>query len=346
MQNGTVFQRGSTWTYQYRLNGKFKTKGGFPTEAEAKDALQTALADTKRGAIAPSDVQQLRYEDIRDSYLRDHPANPSQTSKVKNLDDFFCGMRVTAITSDVIRDFIEDRREDDDLSDPTIRRLLVPLRAMFNQAKKENKLRLNDVPHFPMPKDSEPAGQRIEPKEFAKILSHLPKNLHSFFTFMYATGCRLGALQKITWDMVNKECDEINLPGTITKTKKPLTIVLAGPMLKPIQAMLKKMFRDDEKPVFDSTNYRTEWSRAVAKARLGTFDEETRRRDGVRIHDCRCSAAINLIDAGVDPDIVMKIGGWKSQNMLSRYNVTDTKRIRAAMEQGGKFVEAQIKSAK
>jgi hypothetical protein len=30
----------------------------------------------------------------------------------------------------------------------------------------------------------------------------------------------------------------------------------------------------------------------------------------VRIHDCRCSAAINLLAAGVDEGTVLKIGGW------------------------------------
>jgi hypothetical protein len=34
----------------------------------------------------------------------------------------------------------------------------------------------------------------------------------------------------------------------------------------------------------------------------------------------------------------MKIGGWKTKAMFSRYNVMDTKRIRQAMEQGGDYV--------
>jgi hypothetical protein len=38
----------------------------------------------------------------------------------------------------------------------------------------------------------------------------------------------------------------------------------------------------------------------------------------------RCSAAINLVDAGVPEDIVMKIGGWKTKAMFSRYNVMNS----------------------
>ncbi len=316
--------------------------------------VERFLADTKRGAVAPSDVQQLRYEDMRDSYLRDRPANPSQTSKLKKLDEFFGGMRVTAITSDVIRDFIEERREEDDLSDPSIRRLLVIPRAMFNQAKKENKLRLSDVPYFPMPADSEPAGRYIEPGQFMEILKHLPQNLHEFFTFMYGTGCRLGALQRIEWDMVkNDQCDVLMLPGKITKNRKALTVVLDHDLLTPIAKTLAKFkreykkehFREPEGVVFDSTNYRTAWSRAVAKAKLGTFEKDTRRRTGVRIHDCRCSAAINLLDAGVNEGLVLQIGGWKTRAMLDRYNRPDINRIRAAMQQGSAYVKEKLQAA-
>src|SRR6266849_8533899 len=163
---------------------------------------------------------------------------------------------------------------------------------------------------------------------------------------MYATGCRLGAAQKIIWEMVNADCDVLSLPGSITKTKKPLLIVLDGPVLAPIASLLRKQFRQTDKPIFSSVNYRPECSKAVAKAGLGTWNTKTRTRTGVRIHDCRCRAAINLLDAGVDEGTVLKIGGWKTRAMLDRYNVQTEKRIRAAMVQGGEHVAAQMNGTK
>jgi hypothetical protein len=50
-------------------------------------------------------------------------------------------------------------------------------------------------------------------------------------------------------------------------------------------------------------------------------DSKRRTYKGVRIHDLRISAAINMSDAGVPEDIIMKIGGWKTKAMFSRYNV-------------------------
>ena len=164
---------------------------------------------------------------------------------------------------------------------------------------------------------------------------------------------RLGALQKITWEMIDEDCTQISLPGEIIKTRQPLLIMLAGSQLKPIAdrlrkrrlAFKKKHFRNPEGVVFESTNYRREWAKAVAKAKLGTWDPETQKRTGVRIHDCRCSAAINLLAAGVDEGLVLKIGGWKTRAMLDRYNVQHAGRLKTAMERGAQFVQQQQAAA-
>jgi hypothetical protein len=77
---------------------------------------------------------------------------------------------------------------------------------------------------------------------------------------------------------------------------------------------------------------------SVPHAGLAVRDEN-RRFNGVRIHDLRCSAAVNLIDAGVSEDLVMKIGGWKTKAMFSRYNIANKAHLREAMERGGEYTE-------
>jgi nucleoid DNA-binding protein len=89
--------------------------------------------------------------------------------------------------------------------------------------------------------------------------------------------------------------------------REPLTIVLTGAGPEPVSKTLRKMFRAPGHRVFNTAYHRVAWSRAVALAGLGTF--KTRKRTGRRIHDCRCSAAVNLVDAGVPEDLVIKIGG-------------------------------------
>jgi integrase len=164
------------------------------------------------------------------------------------------------------------------------------------------------MPYFPMPNDSEPTGEYLAPDVFEKALAAMPETLRPFYTFLYYTGCRLGAAQAITWQMVSADATEIKIPGPLMKSKNPLTIVLAGPGLEPVSRLLKKMFRKNGDRVFDATNYRYEWHKASHAAGVVVRDSKRRTYKGVRIHDLRISAAVNLIDAGVPQDIVMKIG--------------------------------------
>jgi hypothetical protein len=100
--------------------------------------------------------------------------------------------------------------------------------------------------------------------------------------------------------------------------------------------------KDINAPLFDTSNFRTEFAIACAKAGLGTWDEESGTRTGVRIHDCRASGAINLLASGVDKGLVLKVGGWKTRSVLDRYNVADITRLTAAMEKGSKFLTDRI----
>ncbi len=349
--------------YAFYVNGVQKFVNTKTNDAEdAYRQLLDARGQTQRGfTVLPSESGRITYQHFRDQYIADKPERdyPSNMSKLAHLDKFFGKMKVTSITTDVLRSYITHRRKH--VANPTIRRELNILRAMFNLALKAKKISHDSMPWFPMPDDSLPAGQYITPEQFQKVRSFLPDgterestnggpksdtNLQPFFTFLYATGCRLGAAQSITWKNVSPDCAVVEIPASNTKNKQPLKLPLAGPVLEPIAKEFRKMFRDELRPVFDSTNYRPEWAKACAKAGVGTWDGKKRTRTGVRIHDCRASAAINLLASGVDEGLVLKIGGWKTRAMLDRYNIADPTRLATAMKKGGKLVVDMMAAAK
>ena len=49
-------------------------------------------------------------------------------------------------------------------------------------------------------------------------------------------------------------------------------------------------------------------------------------------HDLRRSAARQLIRSGTSKDVAKMVGGWKTDSMFSRYNVTGEEDLRDAME--------------
>jgi integrase len=215
---------------------------------------------------------------------------------------------------------------------------------MLNQAKREGKIRHTDVPYFPMPADSKPRKGFLAPDQFAKLLGHVPAHLQPIVKFCYATGCRLGAAQKITWSMVAPDCSEIELPGEITKTGEPLTLPLAGPLAE-IATTLKKLFRDESKPVFDSRDLRYCWYEACHAAGFGVYDSKKRIYRGLTLHDLRRSATRNLIRAGVDRGTAMSITGHRTESVFERYNITDSTDRKDALIKVGQYSARQVKQA-
>jgi integrase len=342
------------WYLLYYVNGRQVRENSKLADYQAAyDLLVKRRTEAAQGEQPASDIAKLRYEDLRDSLVLDY-TNRKVASLYKRkrdkvttfqgldyLNTFFKKKFVGQIDTDLLRKYVSWRQKEGDL-DPTIRRQLKHLEVAFNLAVKENKIK--SVPYFPMPQDSEPAGTYLPPEAFKKLLEKLPDNLQPFFTFLYYTGCRLGAAQEIRWPMVSADATEIKIPGALMKAKFPLTIVLAGSGLEPVARLLKKLFRKNGDRVFDTKNYRSEWYKASVSVGVGARDKADN-YSGLRIHDLRCSAAINLVDAGVPEDIVMKIGGWKTKAMFSRYNVMNSERIRKAMEQGGTYVAQRIAQA-
>jgi hypothetical protein len=145
--------------------------------------------------------------------------------------------------------------------------------------------------------------------------------------------------------MVSRDCSEIELPGEITKTDRPLTLPLAGPLAE-IATTLKKMFRDESKPVFNVRDLRYSWYKACAAADFGVYNTKTRKYRGLQLHDLRRSAARNLIRAGVDRGTAMSITGHTTESVFERYNITDSTDRKDALIKVGQYNSRQVKASR
>jgi len=313
----------------------------------AEKLLQRRMGEAGLGMAPAQEVANVKYEDVRNALLAEYKNRGTGSiykkrdgtdaiSGLNHLDKFFKNTPVTYITPDLLRRYIEARRKEG-AADPTIRRNLSMLRSMLNLARKEGRLRLADVPHFPMPQDSKPRQGFVNPDVFAKLQNALPKNLRPIITFIYFTGCRLGAAKKITWEMVGKDCLALELPGEITKSGEPLTLPLVGAGLNEVAKTLKRMHRADG-PVFATINLRVAWNKACHKLGLGVY--EKRLYKGLTIHDLRRSAARNLIRAGVPRGVAMQVTGHKTEAVFERYNITDSADVRDALVKVGTYSQA------
>lgn len=312
----------------------------------AEKLLQRRMGEAGLGIAPAQQVANAKYEDVRDALFAEYKNRgkgsiykrrdgAEMISGLTHLDAFFKKMPVTYVTPDVLRKYIKKRREAG-AADATIRRNLTMLRSMLNLARKEGRLRLADVPHFPMPQDSKPRQGFVAPVVFATLRDALPTNLRPLIVFLYFTGCRLGAARKLRWDMVSGDCSEVEIPGSITKSGDPLNLPLVGEGLEEVAKTLKALPRVDG-PVFEVTNLRLAWNKTCHRLGLGVY--EKRLYKGLTIHDLRRSASRNLIRAGVPRGVAMQISGHKTEAIFERYNITDAADVRDALVKVGQYAK-------
>lgn len=345
--------------YQGSRQKFINTKTNDPERAYRQ--LLEARGQVEHGQrLLPSEVGRVRYEDLKrilmDYYRTEKPASlylrttedgrTEETFRgMDKLDTFFKRLPVTEIRVQKIKGYIEWRREEGD-ADATIRRQLGHLRLAFNRAFNDEIINRNDVPPFELPKDSKPRKGFLEVEDFKRLRDAMPEDLRDTVTFIYYTGCRSGAAEKITWDMVSKDCTEIELSAEIMKNHEPVTIPLVGPLAE-ISTVLKERRKSFPKPkdaVLNFRNFRFAWNRACDRLGLGKFDKNLRHYDGLKPHDFRRSAARNLIKAGISRRIAMMITGHKTEHIFERYNIKTTDDVRDALIKVGQFKGAAVTS--
>jgi integrase len=333
-QGGLIKKPGSPNWYvcYYDLNGKQRSESSRTRiKSKAQKLLTSRMESVRKGELV--DVRKLRYEHIKAILIADYVASgklvevdgillaAGRKGLFDALDDFFGGMSVVSITTDVLREFITTRKAVG-ASGPTCNRNLALLRRMFRLAQRENKVQA--TPYFPMESESPARQGFVEQKDFQMLRDALPESLRPFVTFLYQTGCRTGAAKEIKWEWVDLDVGTVELPAGVCKNGDALTLPLSTELV----GMLKKMFKTDS-PVFDTTNFRKSWNAACVKVGLGTQDKYIYR--GLIPHDLRRSAVRNMRKAGVDQSVAMSISGHKTISVFQRYNIVDVKDKQAAM---------------
>jgi integrase len=140
----------------------------------------------------------------------------------------------------------------------------------------------------------------------------------------------LGEAEQIEWSQVDFKSALIRLEEDQTKNSEARTIPLPDILVK----MLSKV-EPKEGTVFDTTNLRKAWQKACVAAGLGTLTDVDGKADprytGLIIHDLRRSAIKNLMKAGVNENVAMKISGHKTRDVFDRYHIVDTEDVVEAM---------------
>ena len=66
---------------------------------------------------------------------------------------------------------------------------------------------------------------------------------------------------------------------------------------------------------------------------------------GLMVHDLRRSAVRNLMDAGVQQAVTMKIGGHRDASVFQRYNIVDANQTADAMHRMQRLAPVKVRRA-
>ena len=198
---------------------------------------------------------------------------------------------------------------------------------------------LATVPGFPdRLRENPPRQDFFEHAEYLAVRVHLPVPWQDILDVTYYSGWRKNEILFATWAEVDVAGGIIRLSPARSKTRVGRIL----PISPPVAAALarRQARRDPNSPlVFHRDGmpircWRTAWRRACRAAGVPTRF----------LHDCRRTAARNLVRAGVPERVAMLLTGHKSRVIFDRYNIVNEQELHAAGDQLARYLERQARA--
>ena len=323
---GRIYQRGAIYYIAYRWDGR--------EYRESTRSTDVGVAE-QRGR---SHAGVLTFDDLAAWYVDDYVVRRLRTldtarGRVANLRATFGGWRATAMTTEAIRTYQRTRRRAGAAA-ATVNRETSALSRMLQLAVRGG--RLSQRPVFP--ERLEERGPRqgfFEHREYLAVRWHLPPAYQDVLDFAYYSGWRKREILELQW----REVDAVGRVVRLSPERSKTRVGRVLPIVAPIAAVLarRRAQRQGEDPLVfrrDAVTvraWRTAWPEACRRAGV----------PGRLLHDCRRTAARNLVRAGVPERVAMQLTGHRSRAIFDRYNIVREEELHQAGAQLVAYVAAQ-----
>jgi integrase len=277
----------------------------------------------------------LTFDAMAHAYLEDYVLQQYRTlstarPRVEHLRTFFGGWPAANMTADSIRNYQMHRRREG-VQAATINRETSALSRMFQLSIRRGLL--ERMPLFPKRlEENPPRDGFFEHDEYLKVRRQLPRSYRDVLDFAYYSGWRRNEILGLTWDDVDLNGGVIRLTPRRSKTRTGRVLPISPPLQRVLQRRRRlrkkadpRVFRRDGVPV---RVWRTALRDACRKAKLPHR----------MLHDCRRTAARNLIRAGIPERVAMMLTGHKTRAVFDRYNIVNEQELLMAGEKLAAYV--------
>ena len=281
--------------------------------------------------------------DLIDAYLQDYQVRQfrSQSTargRVAHLAAFFGrAARAAALTTYQIRQYQLTRRAAG-AATGTINRETSALHRMCTLAVHWGWL--DTVPGFPdRLRENPPRQGFFEHPEYLAVRAHLPAPWQDILDLAYYSGWRKQEILGLTWDEIDRAGGVIRLSPARSKTLVGRMLPISQPIAEALAR--RRARRDPNSPLvfhrdgIPIRRWRTAWRTACQAAGVPTRF----------LHDCRRTAARNLIRASVPERIAMLLTGHKSRAIFDRYNIIHEQELLDAGDQLVEYLAQQAQAA-
>lgn len=200
-----IFKRGSRYIVVWRHRGK-QHKDSFRTLAEAREAKGRAQAGERRA------YSRLTFDEYATDWLGSYQgrtaygiADSTRAGYKRSIEQWaiphFRRMKMGDIGPRDVRDFVAWMQEKG-VRPPSIRKNLVPLKALFATAFEDGDIKANPTlgVRLRLPSEGDRKAKAMTGEELGLVLAALPDEWRPFFTFLGHTGLRISEALAVTWD--------------------------------------------------------------------------------------------------------------------------------------------------
>ena len=325
VSRGSIYRRPGSrnWFIKFHVNGVAHRESAGTEDRECAVALlQRRVSEAQRDRFI-AHLDRITFAEMHELLLENYRFKRNKTDPsrhVKRLAESFGHLLGEDITEDRIREYSRRRLERDRMTPATLRRELAILKRMLRLAAP----RLPRVPLVDLPRVDNARQGFFEEEDLQAVLPHLPPHASRLVEFLYLTGWRSSEAFRLQWADVDWKRQTVLLRDS--KNREPrlfpfkyhrrLEIVLreqreaVTSWEKRRGAICPSVFHWGGRPI---KKLRRSWQRACRAAGI----------EGRLLHDFRRTAVRNLIRAGVQQAIAMKITGHKTDSIFRRYLIVD-----------------------
>lgn len=192
---------------------------------------------------------------------------------------------------------------------------------------------LERTPLFPKRLEENPPREGFfEHEEYLRVQAKLPPSFQDVLDFAYYSGWRRNEILGLSWDEVDLAGGVIRLTPRRSTTKRGRVLPISAPMQEVLKRRQRRRRRGSPH-VFHRDGvavraWRTALKDAYRKAKVPNR----------LVHDCRRTAARNLVRAGVPERVAMLLTGHKTRAVFDRYNIVNEQELLTAGERLAAYV--------